>query len=324
MKTLIFIFLCFAGLAYSNSITLIEDGAKVIKGEKSLSTLEEVNLIAKAGKLEKVTQEYLTASKIENIQELINLAVKENRINFLDQFQYIKLFKSMKDGDRLLLKCLKNPKCNLKNYSLIVKKSPLHAVIAAENPTMNLAQVNSKIDTIIDKLYNLEDWTKVSEKIGKNGIKGIYTKEQNGKITKVMFIEGKYNKNTLNSSISKDELFKKVRALENQNPNNKNYKEIEKIIKYGDKLLDKHWKKMLVSGFVLFNSKSIIASTTDVAEHTVNKVTDTVKDTATGLFNSTLGMLIGLITLPLFVYLKYGKNLTIEILKFREKKKNDK
>jgi len=105
MRILIFIFLGMTSLMYANAINLIEDGAKVIKGGSKFS---EINTIRYSYSLSKVTTQMFTSSKMKNIRDLIELAIKENRISFSEQFKYIKTFKNLKNGDLLLLKCLKN------------------------------------------------------------------------------------------------------------------------------------------------------------------------------------------------------------------------
>jgi len=131
MKTFIIILILgLTNISYANAITLVEDGAKVIKGSKGLSHINDINLIAKAGKLSRLTLKSLSMTKIDNIQNLMALAVKEKRINFIEQFQYIKVFKNMKNGDKLLLTCLKKQTCNLEKYTKLIKQSPLHAEFA--------------------------------------------------------------------------------------------------------------------------------------------------------------------------------------------------
>jgi hypothetical protein len=120
MKTLILL-LTILSLTSAEVISLIENSAVIIKGGKNLNKLNNVNLIAKAGSLSKVTQESLTLSKIDNIQNLLELAIKENKIGFTEQFQYAKVYKSIDNGDKLLLKCLKKSTCTLVNSAKDIK-----------------------------------------------------------------------------------------------------------------------------------------------------------------------------------------------------------
>ena len=78
--------------------------------------------------------------------------------------------------------------------------------------------------------------------------------------------------------------------------------------KYGEKgnaFLDKHWGKLLVSGFALLNADDIVASAKNIANHTVDKVGDVAQNGVKEVANSQLGWFIGL-ALLLFVFFKYG------------------
>jgi len=113
----------------ANTLSLVDDTIKYIKGGKSLSTLDNTNNIIKVGRLSKVTQVDLTLSKTANIQNLMSLAVKENKINFNEQFKYIKIFKNIENGDKILLRCLKDSTCNLDSYSKLMQNSPSHVQV---------------------------------------------------------------------------------------------------------------------------------------------------------------------------------------------------
>jgi hypothetical protein len=84
--------------------------------------------------------------------------------------------------------------------------------------------------------------------------------------------------------------------------------------KYGEKgnaFLDKHWGKLLTSGFVLFNAESLVDSAKNVANHTVDKGSEVVEKGVKDIANSQLGWFLG-ITLLLFVFFKFGVNALIE------------
>lgn len=224
-------------LVYANALNLVEDGARIAKGEK---TVEAINLISKSGSLQKVTQKYLTLSKAENIQNLMELATKENRVSFVEQFKYIKVFKNIKNGDKLLLKCLKNSICDLEKYSSIIKKSPLHAKVVARHPNMSLVQVNHEVgkinENIMNKYFKLTGWTKIEGEVGRNGIDGLFVKRKNGKIYDVMVVESKYNKSGLQHTnngrqMTKQWISKKIEVLQKKYPYNQDYNVIEKYIK---------------------------------------------------------------------------------------------
>ena len=118
----------------------------------------------------------------------------------------------------------------------------------------------------------------------------------------------------------------------------KNYGADGKIIKFLDKFgekannfLERHWGKLLASGFVLLNADDIIKSTENVSKEVIDKtgetVTDvvsnvgkevvdktgqTVTDTVSNVANSQFGTLAG-IALILFIIFKYGWDFWIKI-----------
>ena len=109
----------------------------------------------------------------------------------------------------------------------------------------------------------------------------------------------------------------------------KNYGADRKIIEFLDKFgekankfLEKHWGKLLVSGFVLLNANDIIKSTKNVtatvAKEVVDKTGQTVTDTVSNVANSQFGLFAG-IALILFVVFKYGWEFWIKIRKEKEK-----
>ena len=75
MKKFIFIFIGVITLVFSNSSSLIDDGAKLIKCATRSPVIDDANLVVKAGRLSKVTQKALTLSKVDNIQNLMSLKI---------------------------------------------------------------------------------------------------------------------------------------------------------------------------------------------------------------------------------------------------------
>jgi len=107
----------------------------------------------------------------------------------------------------------------------------------------------------------------------------------------------------------------------------KQYNADGKIIKFLDKFgekanvfLEKHWGKLLVSGFVLLNADSLIKSSENIAKEAINKTTETVTNTVTKsideIVTSQFGLLAGL-ALIVFVFLKVGLR---EYFKFKNQK----
>lgn len=84
------------------------------------STFNRVEDLYKVSKLTYVTQENLALySKAENIQDLLDIAVKENKIKYSEQFLLRKKFQDIDNGDLILLKCLKNSSCDIKGITKV-------------------------------------------------------------------------------------------------------------------------------------------------------------------------------------------------------------
>ena len=226
-------------MSFSTSATIVDDGIKLITCGNKVSKIDDLNLISKAGRLSKVTQKSLTLSKTENIQSLVNLAIKEKKINFMNQCKYIERFKNIEYGDKLLLKCLKSPACDLENFSNLMSKSSLHVKIAAKYPNMTLGQINIKVGTIneniMNKYFQSTGWTKIEGEVGRNGIDGLFIKKKNGVIVEALVVESKYNKSGLQHTkhgqqMTKQWVSKKVDNLIKQYPNNSDYVNIRKYV----------------------------------------------------------------------------------------------
>jgi len=112
-----------------------------------------------------------------------------------------------------------------------------------------------------------------------------------------------------------------IKYLDDAKKYNQDTKVMTFLDKFGDKansFLDKHWGKLLTSGFVLLNADSLIASTQNIAESAINKGGDVVTDSVSNISNSQVGLFMG-IAILLFVFFKFGIDKLIAI---REKKKN--
>ena len=238
MKIIAFLILLIS-ITFANVLSSIDNIATMSKGSKIINTSDKINLIGQVGLISKVTQKHLSPSKVDNIQNLLNLAIKENKTTTIDQFKYITIFKKVENGDKLLLKCLKNTACNLNNFSDLMRKSQLHVQIANKYPYMNLAQINHKVgsinENIMNKYFQSVGWTKIEGEIGRNGIDGLYIKKKNGIIVDVMVAESKYNKSGLATTkngkqMSKEWVQKKITDLQNKYPNDKNYKDIQPFL----------------------------------------------------------------------------------------------
>ena len=143
MKTLVVILILgLTNISYANAVTLVENGAKAVKNSHCVSHVDEINLVAKAGKLSKVTLKSLSMSKVDNIQNLMALAVKENRVGFVEQFKYIKKFKNIKDGDKILFKCLTDSTCDLDKCTDTTYKLPFFSSSIVNTQTISNASIS--------------------------------------------------------------------------------------------------------------------------------------------------------------------------------------
>ena len=92
--------------------------------------------------------------------------------------------------------------------------------------------------------------------------------------------------------------------------------------KYGEKgnaFLDRHWGKLLASGFVLLNADSLVESTKNIVNHTVDKGAEAVEHGVKEVANSQLGWFLG-IALLLFVFFKFGVDALVEgWMRYRER-----
>lgn len=211
------------------------------------NTLTTVQSIKKVSKLKSVSSvKYVTqvdlkrATKSENIDDLLSLAEKENKVSFVDQYKYRVKFNKFEDGDFLLLKCLKSKSCDMKKYSEIIEKSTLHRKLIRKNPTKSLAFINHKVgqinENLMDKYFTSTGWTKIEGEIGRNGIDGLYIKRnKNGSVKDILIVESKYNKSGLQHTkngkqMSNEWITKKISDLQKKYPNISDYKQIEKFV----------------------------------------------------------------------------------------------
>jgi hypothetical protein len=179
-------------------------------------------------------------SKSENITLLLRKAVNENKISCGDEFFYYKQFNKFKNGDELLLNCLKCEVCDLDNFIDIANKSQLHKEIITKHLHLNLPQVNQKVgkltENVMDKYFQNSGWTKIEGEIGRNGIDGLYVKiDKNKNIRDVLIVESKFNKSQLSTTnygiqMSKEWALKKIQNLNKKHPNEKCYEQIENYI----------------------------------------------------------------------------------------------
>ena len=85
--------------------------SKGINAIKYGSKTEDIKSISQFVRLSNISQKSLLYNaKAHNIQDLLSLAVQENKIRFVDQFKYRKEFQAIENGDKILLDALKGNK----------------------------------------------------------------------------------------------------------------------------------------------------------------------------------------------------------------------
>jgi hypothetical protein len=214
--------------------------ANAVTAIKSIDLINNVKVI----KIVNITQKELClGTKADNIDLLIDLAQKENRIKFSKEIAYKQIFQMMPDGDKILLNCLKHASCNLESYIEVLGKSALHKKIVTTNPSLNLPQVNQIVGSINENLMNRyfqsTGWTKIEGEIGRNGIDGLFIKRnKNSQIIDVLVCESKYNKSGLQHTnnglqMTNQWTLKKIDNLQKYYSNNQDYKSISSFVKNG-------------------------------------------------------------------------------------------
>jgi hypothetical protein len=94
------------------------------------------------------------ATKVQNIDGLLALASAERRWSPDDvaRLQAWERYTSIVDGDALLLRCLKEPKCDPMACADIARLSDLHREVVLRRPASNLGQVNQAVGEISERV----------------------------------------------------------------------------------------------------------------------------------------------------------------------------
>ncbi len=116
-----------------------------------------------------------------------------------------------------------------------------------------------------------------------------------------------------------------IRYLDEAKQYNADDKIIRFLNKFGDKaneFLDRHWRKLLASGFILLNADDIIKSlenvSAEVGKKAITTTGDTITKTLSNVANSTFGLFAG-IALIIFVILKFGWEFFIKVKEYYNK-----
>ena len=226
----------------ANSLSYMDDVLKIGKtGRVVTAPIDDAMILLKAEKLSQIIYSTLKLNtKEQNIKALLYMATKEHRLEkYSDQFIYLNKYKKFKDGDKLLLKCLKNQACNLKEYTHLMEQSPLHITVATKYPNLSLAQINMKVgsinENIMNKYFQSTGWEKLKGEVGRNGIDGLFVKRKNGTIIDVLIVESKYNKSGLQHTkngkqMTKEWVEAKIQALRKKYPDDQDYRAIQKYV----------------------------------------------------------------------------------------------
>jgi len=214
-----------------------------------ISVARGVDRIFKAGSYKKFSQigsltskDLNYATKVENIEGILDLAAQENRIDSIQMLRYAKLYSSQNKGDLLLLKCLKVRGCNPESFIGIIKTSELHSEIVLRNPSLGIVQVHHAVGEVTENLANWyfqsSVWTKIPGQIGRQGFDGLFIKVEDGIIKDVMVVESKYNTSILQQTnhgtqMSDQWVRRKLYELKKKYPDDKTYEGIEKFVNAG-------------------------------------------------------------------------------------------
>lgn len=214
-----------------------------------VSATRDVTAVFKAGKYQKIVRlgtlgakDLTYASKAENIQGLLDIALQENRVDAVQMLQYERLYSSQKDGDQLLLLCLKAARCQPDKFVEIINTSKLHSEIVIRQPELGSVLANHAVGEITENLmiryFESSGWKKIPSQIGRQGIDGLFVKMENGIIKDVLVVESKYNTSILQQTnhgtqMSDQWVRRKMYELNAKFPDDATYKTIEKFVDAG-------------------------------------------------------------------------------------------
>ncbi len=185
------------------------------------------------------------ATKVQNIDGLLALASAERRWNIDDvaRLQAWERYNAIADGDALLLRCLKEPKCEPMACADIARLSDLHREVVLRRPASNLGQVNQAVGDISERVmvrhFESTGWTQIQGQVGRSGIDGLFVKRNaDGAVREVLAVESKYNTSALQPTnhgqqMSREWMEKKLRNLRDQQPDEDTYRRVEELVGRG-------------------------------------------------------------------------------------------
>ena len=185
------------------------------------------------------------ATKIENIDGMLTLASAERRWNLDETFklQAWERYNAIPDGDLLLLRCLKEPKCEPLACADIARLSDLHREVLLRQPARNLTQVNQAVGDISEQVmirhFESTGWTRIEGQVGRSGIDGLFVKRNaDGVVREVLAVESKYNTSALQPTnhgqqMSREWVAKKLQNLRERQPDEATYRNVEELFNGG-------------------------------------------------------------------------------------------
>jgi len=185
------------------------------------------------------------ATKQQNIEGLLTLARSERRWNLdeVARFQAWERYNGLTEGDFLLLRCLKEPQCDLIKCADIARLSDLHREVILRRPASNLGQVNQAVGAISEQVmvrhFESTGWTQIEGQVGRSGIDGLFVKRNaQGVVREVLAVESKYNTSVLQPTnhgqqMSRDWLDKKLSTLRLLQPEETTYRKVEELVHAG-------------------------------------------------------------------------------------------
>ncbi|MBK9684532.1 MAG: hypothetical protein IPO59_15070 [Betaproteobacteria bacterium] len=185
------------------------------------------------------------ATKVENIDGMLALLSVERRGNLDETFklQAWERYNAIPDGDLLLLRCLKDPKCEPLACADIARLSDLHREVLLRQPARNLTQANQAIGDIGEQVmirhFESTGWTRIEGQVGRSGIDGLFVKRNaDGVVREVLAVESKYNTSALKPTnhgqqMSREWVEMKLQNLLKRQPDEATYRQVEKLVNGG-------------------------------------------------------------------------------------------
>lgn len=227
-------------LLLTASLSVAAGGATLVR---SLEHVFSAGSYTKVTRLARLTaQDLRFASRVENVNGLLELAEKERRIDPVQMMQLSRTYGAVANGDAMLLACLNAPKCAPDRFLTIAQTSRLHAEVVKRNPNLGLVQANHAVGSLNENLmiryFEHSGWTRIEGQVGRTGFDGLFVKYDGTTIKDVLIAESKYNTSSLqetNHGIQMSETWirRKVVELKERFPEADIYRTLDAYIEAG-------------------------------------------------------------------------------------------